>query len=236
MPRVIKHPDVRRQELLDCAQTLFFERGYEQASLNDVIAAAGSSKGAFYHHFSSKEELLEALAARLARQALALVRDTPEEADLDALSRLNGLLAKLGAQKMAAAETSWALFGILYRPENLVLFHRINDAVGAMLAPLVAGIIEQGIGEGVFVTPDPAGVADMLHQFGAATYGLVARALEPGAPAQTNKAIRLIEQRIELYGIALDRILGLPDKSIRLVEPGLIRTVMAAGRAPRAKG
>ena len=62
MPRVIKHPELRRSEILDCAQSLFLARGYDCASLNDVIAAVGLSKGAFYHYFASKEALLEALA------------------------------------------------------------------------------------------------------------------------------------------------------------------------------
>ncbi len=54
MPRIVKHPEVRRAEILDCAQALFLARGYDQASLNDVIAEAGLSKGAFYHYFASR--------------------------------------------------------------------------------------------------------------------------------------------------------------------------------------
>ena len=88
----------------------------------------------------------------------------------------------------------------------------------------------QGLKEGTFDTFDPAGVADMLCQLGGATHGIVARAIAAGSTAETNKAIRLLDQRIRLYGIALDRILGLPDRSVRLVEPGLVRAVMMARR------
>ena len=61
---------MRRLELVDLAQRLFLERGYERTTVNDVIDAAGVSKGAFYHHFRAKEELLEAIAERFARQSL----------------------------------------------------------------------------------------------------------------------------------------------------------------------
>src|ERR1700744_3988688 len=91
--RVVKAPEVRRAELLDCAQGLFLSKGYEKTTINDVIAATGLSKGAFYHHFAAKEDLLEAIAERFgqaARADLARVRDEP---DLDALQRLNRLLA-----------------------------------------------------------------------------------------------------------------------------------------------
>ncbi len=74
MPRVVKHPELRRTELLDLAMTLFLERGYERVSLNDLIATSGMSKGAFYHYFSSKEALVSALAARSADQAFEALR------------------------------------------------------------------------------------------------------------------------------------------------------------------
>jgi AcrR family transcriptional regulator len=45
-------------ELLAVARRLFFERGYDATSVRDVVAAAGVTKGAFYHYFASKDELL----------------------------------------------------------------------------------------------------------------------------------------------------------------------------------
>jgi AcrR family transcriptional regulator len=47
MPRVIKHPDVRRAEMLDRASALFVLRGYDNVSLNELIADVGVSKGPF---------------------------------------------------------------------------------------------------------------------------------------------------------------------------------------------
>ncbi len=92
-PRVIKAPAVRRAELIDCAQRLFLLKGYEKTTINDVIAAAGLSKGAFYHHFRSKEDLLEAIAARFAQQGLAFVVGVQENTSLNTLQRFNALLA-----------------------------------------------------------------------------------------------------------------------------------------------
>ena len=50
--------DERRAEILDSAQKQFFLKGYETASVNEIIEAAGISKGTFYHYFESKDELL----------------------------------------------------------------------------------------------------------------------------------------------------------------------------------
>ena len=230
MPRVIKHPELRREELLDQAQALFLAHGYDRASLNDVIAAAGVSKGAFYHYFASKEALLEALAERFARQALAGVQDVLDDPRLDPLNRLNGLLAKSRQAKIETASEAWALFETMFRPENLVLFHRINLAAGASFSPLLVKIIRQGVEDGTFRTFDPEGVADMVMQFGMATHGVVAKAIASGSDADMEVAIEALEKRVRLYEVALDRILGLPDGSIRISEPGYVRAVMTARR------
>lgn len=101
MPRVVKHPELRRTELLDLAMTLFLERGYERVSLNDLIATSGMSKGAFYHYFSSKEALVSALAARSADQAFEALRPVFEAQGRGALERLNSGLRAGYEVKMA---------------------------------------------------------------------------------------------------------------------------------------
>jgi AcrR family transcriptional regulator len=94
MPRVIKHPDVRRSEILDQALALFLSHGYDHISLNDIIAQAGISKGVFYHYFLSKEALLVALSDRFSRQMLADLDDVLKNRELNPLERLNAFLAK----------------------------------------------------------------------------------------------------------------------------------------------
>ncbi|RUW23028.1 TetR/AcrR family transcriptional regulator [Mesorhizobium sp. M1E.F.Ca.ET.041.01.1.1] len=231
MPRIIKHPELRREELLNHAQALFLTHGYDKASLNDVIAAAGISKGAFYHYFPSKEALLEALAERFARQALAGVQDVLADPALDPLGRLNALLAKSRQAKIETAAEAWALFETLFRPENLVLFHRINLAASASFSPVLVEIIRQGVEDGTFRTFDPEGVADIVMQFGMATHDVIAKAFASGSDADLEIAIEALERRVRLYEIALDRILGLPDGSIRIGEPGYVRAVMTARRS-----
>lgn len=53
-----RRPDERVQELLDAALAVFAERGYRNARIDDVAEAAGVTKGAVYHHFANKEQLL----------------------------------------------------------------------------------------------------------------------------------------------------------------------------------
>jgi TetR/AcrR family transcriptional repressor of nem operon len=67
---------VKHQRILQVASVLFRERGFHSVSVNDVMKASGMTKGAFYHHFESKEHLIaeclrDASSKALARMATA---------------------------------------------------------------------------------------------------------------------------------------------------------------------
>jgi AcrR family transcriptional regulator len=53
-----------RELLLDAARRVFAAKGYAEATIDDVALAAGTSKGAVYHHFATKEELFKQLVGR----------------------------------------------------------------------------------------------------------------------------------------------------------------------------
>jgi TetR/AcrR family transcriptional regulator, transcriptional repressor for nem operon len=60
-----------RERILDAAEHLVIENGYAATSVDHVIAASGSSKGAFFHHFDSKRDLARALVGRYVEADLA---------------------------------------------------------------------------------------------------------------------------------------------------------------------
>jgi AcrR family transcriptional regulator len=85
--------------LLDAAAELIAERGYTGTAVDDVVAASGLSKGAFYWHFNSKEDLLLAvLEERIDRPLLQLVErlktaSAGEDMSPEASELLSGLMA-----------------------------------------------------------------------------------------------------------------------------------------------
>lgn len=57
-----KHPEKTIEKILSISYRLFLEKGYEQTTIQDIINELGMSKGAIYHHFKSKEEILHAIS------------------------------------------------------------------------------------------------------------------------------------------------------------------------------
>lgn len=61
--------EIRKRELLDAAEKLFFSKGYAATTINDILETQSCSKGSFYHHFDSKLQVLSALCAAHAGEA-----------------------------------------------------------------------------------------------------------------------------------------------------------------------
>lgn len=77
-----------RTRLLDAALRVIRTRGYHAARVDDVCAEAGLTKGAFFHHFASKEDLAVAAAAHFSAMSDALFADAPYRRVADPLDRL----------------------------------------------------------------------------------------------------------------------------------------------------
>src|SRR4051812_45471943 len=125
MARIVKNAEVRRNEILDAAYKLFARHGYEATTVNAIIDALGLSKGAFYHHFESKEEVLHALARRRADEMYTRALPLVARRDLSPLDKLN-LMFGTGAQyKKAQLPMVRAMAEIYLREENLRLRNRM---------------------------------------------------------------------------------------------------------------
>lgn len=229
MPRVVKHPDIRRAELLDLAAALFVQHGYDKVSLNDLIAAAGVSKGAFYHWFPSKEALVTALADKAARDGFTMIEAALKRCSGDALERLNTVLQagfdakmNIGAPELLAASAS------LLRPGNAHLYAEIVAAEENCVRPLLARLVSEGVSDSIFDTFDPDGVADMICGLAARTNTNILAVLDAPDELARESAIDALTTRFQLHGLAIDRVLGLPDGSIARLTRAQVETMVAA--------
>jgi AcrR family transcriptional regulator len=226
--RVLKAPAVRRAEFVDCAFRLFLEKGYEKTTINDVIAAAGLSKGAFYHHFRAKEDLLEAIAARFAEQSLARAAEVDGDPSLDALGRLNLFFAATRGWK-AEHLPELKVFALLLKPENAILYHRVVNRVFAAMTPKLVGIIEAGIAGGIFDVPDAEAAADAFLWLSNGRLTLVIDAMESAKAGDIDGATTLLARRLQAEELMIDRILGVPPGSVQILgSVAYVRTMLTS--------
>ena len=136
MPRTAKPAPQRRAEILDTAQRLFITRGYQSTSVEDILTQIGIAKGTLYYHFSSKEEILRALIARIAdgiAERAGAIAAGPEPAVRKFLAIMSA--ARVDEPELALAEE-------LHAPNNAE-FHVLTIVETVRrLTPILTGVVE----------------------------------------------------------------------------------------------
>jgi TetR/AcrR family transcriptional repressor of nem operon len=79
-----------KARILDATIHVVRAKGYAATTIDDICAAAGLTKGSFFHHFKSKEELAVAAADHFAAMAAGLFKSAPYHAPADPLDRVLG--------------------------------------------------------------------------------------------------------------------------------------------------
>jgi AcrR family transcriptional regulator len=232
MARVAKAPEVRRNELIDCAQTLFFSVGYDTTTVADIIELGGISKGGFYHHFESKEDLLEAFSTRLIEAVLASAKEILESADLTPLQRLNAFFQHAQSWKAQSGPQLLAAFEAVLKPENDVLYQRIARAAFRVVRPVFEQLIEEGARTGQFDPPNAAIISEIILNLALSRQRTVAEAMVELAHGDIAASTRRLEARLGAEERVIDRLLGVPPGSVHLIEPGAVRTVLEAMQTP----
>lgn len=195
-----------RGALVGSAWSLFSRKGFEATTVEAIAAHAGVSKGAFYHHFASKQEILDAVAQRLSAEFFQSLRPELDDTRVPATVRLGRLLASMRAWRLANVDIVAELMRTLYRDENVRLRVRVNRGMLEAATPVLAGLIRDGVAQGVFSVSDPERTARMvLHLSTMSTedlLGLVAEGVSGAALVQAG--MRHVEQNL----LAFERLLG----------------------------
>ncbi len=127
--------DEKRQVLLDAAETLFCRQGYEKTGVQEILNATGVSKGGFYHHFASKEEVLAALCSRRAEGSAADAAAALSAAD-SPMARIDAVLhAFMPLRREEAAFV--AMLSIVEQPEGRALAMTYQDALLDAFLPML---------------------------------------------------------------------------------------------------
>jgi AcrR family transcriptional regulator len=151
MSRTSKTPLDRRNEFIQAARVLFNEKGFENTSIDDIVARVGVAKGLFYYYFDSKEKILDILFARLQDEIESAIAGAMEKKGLNAIERFNELMA---AKREVACRSATLLAYFRQDRNKAVQFTMEKRALNAM-AGAMEEIIRQGVQEGLFETDRP---------------------------------------------------------------------------------
>jgi AcrR family transcriptional regulator len=152
-------PGARIAALVEAARALFFERGVDQTSVEDITRAAGVAHGTFYLYFKTKDDAVNAVIAEMAGEMVERVSDTARAPELTASDKLLAVREALVGLSALASPVTGDLLSHYHGPEHREVHDRLSHEVNRQLVPVIAAIIEQGVAEGTFDVADPIAAA-----------------------------------------------------------------------------
>ena len=212
---------VRRDAFVDAAERLIRTTGYEQLSVQDVLHDLGASKGAFYHYFGSKADVLEAVVERMADQALAQVGPMLADPSLSAVAKLEGVFGDIARFKAERRDLVLAVIDVWLSDGNAIVRDKLRRMVGARLIPLLSAIVAQGQREGMTATGSAEDVATVLTSL---LQGAQEAAVQLFVARRAGRVTyEQVERTFAAYAEAYERILGIPSGSLLFLGPDVIR-------------
>ena len=212
---------VRRDTFIDAALRLIQSKGYEEMSIQDVLDDVGASRGAFYHYFDSKTDLLEAVLERMIVQATESLEPLVADQDMTATDKLSGAFAGIAAWKLARRDLLLAVMRVWLSDENAIVREKLRTATARNLTPLFAEIIGQGVAEGSFVVSSPA---DAARVFVSLILGANEAATQLALAHEADTiSFEELWRALAAYGDAFERILGARPGSLTFVDEGVLR-------------
>lgn len=224
MARITKEYHIRKNEILDAAQELFFTKGYKKTSIESIIKKIGVAKGTFYYYFKSKEDLMDKLVKRMTNQILLEIKKITERTDLNALAKLNRAYITTRNVKLENIDLVKLYLKVLYKDENIILRHKIYMSNVDLLVPEFAKIISQGVKEKIFNTPFPHKAAKLIFEVAQTLGNSTAKLfLEMD---ENPEVVEKLKREIELYEDAIERIIGAKKGSINIIDRSMLKNLL----------
>lgn len=200
--RITKDPEVRRNELMDAAEQLFVEKGYEHTSASDIIRKVGVAQGTFYYYFKSKDEILNAVIDRYIERYAEFVKSIADDGRINALQKVQRIIDALFSMSDQKRKFSQYL-----NLEGKVAKHeRFQGYIESAISPLVTQIVRQGISEGLFEVDHPEETTELIV--------LIVDHLNSNVRCIENKKRRTLKAKAA--GTLIEKALNAPKDSFRI--------------------
>ena len=158
MMRIVKEAAERRNEILDVAERLFCTKGYDQTSTNDILSEIGIARGTLYYHFSSKEDILDAMIGRILDEIVRRASRIALDESVPVLERMTQTILASNVD----TKTGDMILEQMHKPQNALMHAKMQERLLKQLIPLFTKLIEDGISQGLMQTADPEDTIEML--------------------------------------------------------------------------
>ena len=188
--------DEKRLKLIKIAFELFIAKGYENTSIQDIIRAAKISKGAMYHYFTSKEDILDAVLNYIIDLDVKRLKPMLNDPSLSSMEKITSAMSFQAPQ--ASEEIRRATEYTIQRPAS-IFDYRARELSRQRSIIGLTNLIYEGVARGEFRTDYPEEMAAFICASSQAMGELIMR------PGDENS----FQTRIDAFIHMLTKCLGL---------------------------
>lgn len=134
----------RKKVLLQIAYRMFIEKGYDNTSIDEIIAEAGIAKGTYYYHFPSKEATLEAVIEMMISEEAERAKEVIS-APIPVPQKIVAVIMTMRPQQEESG-----IANTLERSENIVMHEKANSRLLDVTTPILTEVVKEGISQGIF--------------------------------------------------------------------------------------
>ena len=192
-----KHPEQTVQLILDTSSRLFFQKGYEHTTLQDIINATKLSKGAIYHHFASKEAILIAVVDRIGDFNITVLAEIRDKKGLTGAEKLRQLF-RTSMHLSFQGKILHMLPFLLENPKFMAL--QMQSILGEAAPDYILPILKEGIADGSIHTDHPEELSEALLILSDLWLHPI---LRPSTPEQVRARCAFFNQFTRQYGFEL---------------------------------
>ena len=206
MNKISKKAEARRNEIIETAQNLFKLQGYEKTSVNQIIKQLDISKGAFYHHFASKQALLDEIIERFIKATIDQLQPILNNDKLNPIEKINQVFSASIAFKTDNISTIFTILETYYDDDNLFLRKKFQMQSQKVTLPVLTNLLEEAKQAGYLDFYDSEATSEIIILLGFSISDKLAEIIKDLSdnPNEFNK----LENLYKAYQEALERILG----------------------------
>ena len=155
----IKTAVERKNEILDVSEKLFYTKGYNKTTINDILNEIDIAKGTFYYYFKSKEEVMNEIIMRIIDNDVASSKKIAKNKKLNPIEKIYNILL---AQKPENVENKNKILEQIQKLENVELHQKSLSLSVIHLSPILADVVREGIEKDIFHTEYPQEIIEYL--------------------------------------------------------------------------
>ena len=192
-----KHPEQTVQLILDTASALFFQKGYDKTTLQDIIDATKLSKGAIYHHFASKEAIIIAVVDLVGEAQSAILAEVRDRKGLTGAEKLREMF-RTSLRMSFQGKILHMLPFIIENPKFMTL--QMQSILGEAAPDYVLPVLREGIADGSIQANHPEELSEVLLILANLWLHPIFR---PSTPEQVRARCGFFNQFTRQYGFEL---------------------------------